>query len=257
MSPTDAKKYIAALDLPAIPITEVHQGPGEDAAVVFDKAKNQAQVVGSGLFSFTKGVTDEVRTFVSDSALLAQLVANKKFSVETQTKEWFNAYAEVLTNVGWVLQSGEWNDYKGEGTIAEVHEQVVAILTTVLSGAAALPIITSAVDALKKMQPGSSWLTIFSRETQKARIARFQVGLVEQAANADAQVTLLYCIITAQKSITQVLVFKFKAEKAAFKASVNKVSINSASIKNNGTAIQQRVLDFQNAFMSSIKDLQL
>ena len=53
---------------------------------------------------------------------------------------------------------------------------------------AALAIIVSTVNALKGMNPDSSWLTIFSRESQKAKIARFQIGLVEQQEAGDISI---------------------------------------------------------------------
>ena len=41
------------------------------------------------------------------------------------------------------------------------------------------------------MNADSPWITLFSRESQKAKIARFQIGLVEKEENADVLVSLL------------------------------------------------------------------
>src|SRR5688572_15407014 len=99
-----AQGFVSQIDLAGTPRGIVHQDTAEEAGEVFNKAKDQAQVVGSGLFSFAVGVTPEVREAISDSALLAQLVANKRVDFETSPRDWFKQYAEVLTNVGWVLQ---------------------------------------------------------------------------------------------------------------------------------------------------------
>ena len=252
------KSYLRSLELPPIPSIAIHQGVADETTAVFDAAKNQAQVVGGSLFSFVQGVTPEVRTAISNSALLAQLVANKKYSAEANPLDWYRVYNEVLHNVGWVIQTGEWNKYEGKGTIAEVHQQLIEVLGAAITGGPAAALIKSAIDALTKIQKdqaNGSWLRIFSRETQKARISRFQVGLAEPGADADVFITLLCCVINASKTVTEVLVFKFKAENADFTANLGKVSVNKDSIEAIGPAIRQKVLDYQTAYLSSIKDL--
>ena len=227
-----------------------------EAGEVFEKAKIQAQVVGSGLFSFAQGVDAEVREAISDSALLAQLVANKKFSAEQAPLEWFRAYAEVLQNVGWTLQEGGWTDYTARGNAAEVHEKVIEVLTVALGPApAALAVVIASWNALKGMQPDSSWLTIFSREAQKAKVARFQIGLVEKEEAGDVFVSLIACLIEAQNTITQVLFFKFKDARASFRANNAKASINRASLIDLGPTIRGKIRAYQVDYLSSIVDL--
>ena len=75
-----ATEFVKSIDLSGTPRGILPQDAATDAGEVFDKAKSQAQVVGSGVFSFAQGVTAEVRQAISDSALLAQLVANKQVS---------------------------------------------------------------------------------------------------------------------------------------------------------------------------------
>jgi hypothetical protein len=249
-----AKQFIKLADLP--PAAFVPMGAAAETADIFDKAKSQAQVVGSGVFSFARGVTAEVRQAISDSALLAQLVANKKTSSEQQPLEWFKAYSDVLQNVGWTLQEGSWADYTAKGTAAEVHEKVIEIMTVALApSAAALAIITATINALKAMNPESPWITLFSRESQKAKMARFQIGLVEKEENADVFVSLLACLVEAQNTITQVLLFKFKDAKASFRASGAKVSINRPDLVDLGPAIQAKVRVYQADYLSSVLDL--
>ena len=103
-----------------------------EAGEVFDQSKNQAQVVGSGLFSFSQGVDAAVREAISDSALLAQIVANKRVSAEKAPLEWFTTYSEVLQNVGWTLQESGWNDYTARGSAVEIHEKIVEVMAIAL-----------------------------------------------------------------------------------------------------------------------------
>lgn len=254
--PAKARNYVKKIDLFGIPRTVLPMGPDEEVGEVFEGAKKQARLVGSVLFSFEQGVTTQVREAISDSALLAQLSANKKASVETDPMGWFHHYSEVLQNVGWTLQEGGWVDYTTRGTSAQVHEKILEVAAAALAPTvAALAIITASVNALKGMDPESSWLTLFNRESQRAKIARFQIGFVNTDAQGDIFVSLLACLIEAQSNITQVLFFKFKDAKATFRANSAKVSVNKASITDLGDAIREKTRAYQRDYLSSILTL--
>jgi hypothetical protein len=251
-----AKEFVKSVDLGGIPRTAVARTAAQEGNEIFEKAKTQAQVVGSGIFSFSQGVDATVREAISDSALLAQLVANNRGAFDTKPREWFKAYREVLENVGWTLQGAGWTDYPAAGTAVEVNQKIIEVMTAVLGAApTALAIISSTINALKAMRPESSWITIFSRESQRAKIARFQIGLVEQKADADVFVSLVACLVEAQSDITQVLFFKFTTTSAKFSASDSKVSINRAALSELGPAIRSKIRDYQSAYLSSIKNI--
>jgi hypothetical protein len=251
-----AHHYVKSLDLKGTPRAILSEDAAEEASEVFDKTKTQAQVVGASLFSFAQGVDTAVREAISDSALLAQLVANKRKDIETDTAGWFKEYAAVLGNVGWTLQDYGFSDYTTKGAAAEVHEKIIEVLKVVLGPTpAALTILTAAIATLKGMKPDSSWLTIFERTSKKAKMARFQIGLVETAENGDVFVTLLACIITAKDTLAQVLVFKWREAKATFKAQSQKVSINRAALTDLSPAIRSKVRAYQSDYLSSIQDI--
>ncbi|MFC3742491.1 hypothetical protein [Paractinoplanes deccanensis] len=223
---------------------------------IFDAAKAQAQVVGSGLMSFAQGVTPEVREAISNSALLAQLVANKRASAEKDPIAWYSAYTQVLQNVGWVLQESGWADYTAKGQAAEVHEKIIEVLSVALGpSVAALKLLQSAIDVLKAMKPDTSWLTIFSRETEHASIARFQIGLVEPGENDDVFVSMLACLVEGSSSVTQVLFFKYRAEHARFKGNSAKVSLNRAALEDLGPEIRKKVRAYMTDYLSTITDI--
>lgn len=69
----------------------------------FDKAKEQAVVVGSAVLSFDVGVEADFREAVSDSALLAQMIADKSHDAAADPIAWFDAYFDVLGNIGWAI----------------------------------------------------------------------------------------------------------------------------------------------------------
>lgn len=254
--PSRAVAFVKSIDLSGTPRGILAQDAAAETGEVFDKAKTQAQVVGSGVFSFAQGVTANVREAISDSALLAQLVANKKTSAEEDPLKWFAAYSTVLQNIGWTLQEGQWTDYTAKGTALEVHEKILEVMTVALGpSAAALAIITATVGALKAMNSSSPWITIFNRESQKAKIARFQIGLVDKEESGDVVVSLLACIIEAHNNITQVLFFKFRDAGASFRANGVKVSINRPALADLGPAIRSKVRAYQVDYLSSVLDV--
>jgi hypothetical protein len=251
-----ARQFVNSIDLSGTPRGVVPQDTAADSREVFDRAKSQAQVVGSGVFSFAQGVTAEVREAISDSALLAQLVASKKVSATQNPLDWYSAYSDVLQNVGWTLQEGGWTDYSAKGTAIEVHDKILEVIAAALGPApAALAIITATINALQSMNASSPWITIFSRESQKARIARFQIGLVEKEENSDIFISMLACLIEAQDTITQVLFFKFKNAGASFKANSGKISINRPALIDLSPLIRTKVRAYQMDYLSTVLDV--
>jgi hypothetical protein len=254
---TQAKLFVESIDLRGTPRSIIRQDAAADAGIVFDKAKDQAQVIGSGLFSFQQGVTAEVREAISDATLLAQLHANKQIKFEENPEKWFGSYTEVLQNVGWDMQDLGWNDYSADGTQAEVNEKIIDLLTVALSAApTAILVMTAAMKALRDMNPNSPWITLWSREVQKADMARFQIGLVNMEDNgSNARINLVACILSAKSALTQVLFFKWKDAHAAFKAATRSASINPASAKELGPIVRDKIIAYQKDYLSSITDL--
>jgi len=252
----EAKNYIESIDLRGTPRSIRGQDAATDTGVAFDKTKTQAQVVGSGIFSFEQGVDAAVREAISNSALLAQLHANKQVKFEEDPERWFGLYGEVLENVGWTIQDQGWNDYSADGTQAEVNEKIIDLLTVALGASpTALAVITSTINTLRGMAPNSPWITIFSREVQKANMARFQIGLVSTDERGDVFVDLVASIVSATNEITQVLFFKWKDAHASFKARTQKVSVNRLSLTDLGPTILGKIRAYQADYLSSIKDV--
>lgn len=252
----EQRQYIASLDLSGIPRPIVEMDAATEAGEVFNKAKEQAQVVGSGVFSFAKGVDEEVRKAISDSALLAQLVADKRANSEEDPLAWFKIYCDVLKNTGWVLQEKTFDDYTSTGNAAEVHDKIMEVMTAALAPSpATLLILAATMKALKGMDANSSWMRIWSREAQKAQIGRFQIGLAETDPHGEVFVSMLACLMEAQQTITQILFFKWRDAQATFKARASKVSINRGSIRDLNSQIVAKTRAYQNSFLSSIQDL--
>jgi hypothetical protein len=251
------KDYISSADLSDLPRPIIEQDAASEAGEVFEKTKQQAQVVGAGILSFADGVDEETRKVVSASTLFAQLVTKKRSVAEDDPLSSFRVYFEVLQNIGWTVQDQQWNDYTASGNAGEVHEKILEVMTAALGPApATLLILAATVKALKSMNPGSSWLQIFNRETQKARYPHFQVGVVEVTPDGkDVVLSLLACLVEADQTITQVLFFKYRQAHASFKAAASKATTDRASIASLHDEIRRKTREFQHSYVSSIRDL--
>jgi hypothetical protein len=251
-----AIEYVSEAELPAprivAQVAKFEEGPALDAT------KNQGQVVGSGLFSFAQGVDAEVRQAISDSALLAQLIANKRVPGGEPVLKWYGAYFEVLTNIGWTIQASTFEQYKASGNAAETYDQIIKVLAAaIVPATTALAVLMAGINALKSMTPKSSWFTIFKRDSEKGAIARFQTGLVEKGTEADVRVALLASSIEGNNTTTQVLFWKVKHSEAKLKTRSAEVSINRRAMLQLQPKIQEKIGDYQTDYLSSIQDLKV
>jgi hypothetical protein len=254
-----AKEYVRALELPLRRGFEAFERGYEAVDTVelnFDELKNQAMVVGSDIVSFVKGVTPERREDIVNSSLLAQLVAKKRVSDPTQIYDWYNAYFDVLMNIGWVVQDRGFATYSEASEDFEAHEAILAVAASLLGpGAGALAVIKATLDALKSMSANSPWITLFNRESQSANTARFQVMLAEQGDDAQFLVSLMAFGLEAGAKLTQVLFFKFRSNEVTLKHLTGKVTIDSDVLSSVRELIKKKIVGFTSNYLEALPDL--
>ena len=86
--------------------------------------------------------------------------------------------ARPETVVG-VVRDGDqcFAEYRESSTDFDAHKAILAVATTLLGAApAALALVKTTIEALQSMDSTTPWLTIFSRESQTSRAARFQMA---------------------------------------------------------------------------------
>jgi hypothetical protein len=195
-------------------------------AASLDAAKNQATVVASDVIAFVNGISAEGREAIINSSLLAQLVTKKKVTDPDDVEGWYRTYFETITNLGWVIQEKLSAEYKQTAMNFETHKAVLAVAATFLgAGATALTLVTSAINALHSMNEQTPWITIFDRESQHAKTARFQITLVEPGPKEQFLVSMLAFGMKADKTITQVLFFSAKMDQVRLRHDSCKLTI--------------------------------
>lgn len=249
----EALKFVDSIQLPeGLPELE----SAETVPFDFDAARNQAAIVGSEIVSFVQGVTEERRRDVVNTTLLAQLAADKRVGDQTNLFAWYDAYFDVLTNTGWVVQTKQFVDHAETSENLHAHEAILSVATSLLGpGTAALQVIQTTLDALAKMDPDSPWITLFNRESQHASSARFQVTLAEQDDDDQFLVTLMAFALTAQASLTQLLFFKFRSNEVKLRQSSGRLSVNETVLDAVRELIENKLGEHSSAFVRGLPNL--
>ena len=100
------------------------------------------------------------------------------------------------------------------------------------------------LNGLKEMDSSSPWITVFDRASQHAHGAKFQVSYVDADAEGAPQISVMCFGIDAQRTVTQVLFFKFSQDSAEFKKANGKLAMSLAQLAEAREVIAQRVHPF-------------
>lgn len=251
-----AVDFVEDLILPLAPAARRGEATGlahQPPPVVFDTTDPQTVVAGSGLISFVKGVTSERRQDIVNSSLLAQLAANKQVADRQNLRAWHDAYFEVLTNLGWVLQERTFQRYRARGDDFEAEQAILGIAAQAFGGAAsAVAIVKSTLDALKSAANGK-WITLFNRECQSAHAAKFQVTLVDADARSDLIVYLMAFELDAKSTLTQVLFFKFRSNDIVFDHASGSVTINPDVLTAVRDPVAQKIRAYVSDYVAAVE----
>ena len=71
----------------------------------FESKVEEAFVVGESIVAFTSNVSTQGREDIRNATVFSQLTADYKYNSEKDSKNWFQFFSDVLTRIGFVLQS--------------------------------------------------------------------------------------------------------------------------------------------------------
>ena len=250
---TSARDYVLNLELPdAGPMLETVRAPGTSGEVSFS-GDPQAMVVGGQLAEFSKAVPADLRSAVADGMLLAQLAANKATAQAGDVFQWYDKYVEVLQNVGWQIQDFQFQRQQLDGQDLDVHEAIIPVVAAMLGPQlAAASLVLNLLQGLQQMDKDRPWITLFDRASQHASGAKFQVAYVDAEALGQPQIALACFGIRAERTITQVLFFKFSAQGMEVKKAEGKLGVSVERLKSARDALAARVTPFVDDFVKSI-----
>lgn len=245
ISPSD---YVLSLSLPEV-------GPRFEAAPAPLEFSNrrEAVAVGAQLAEFADTVAVELRGPIADSILLAQLAANKAAGASHDVVQWYDKYIEVLQNIGWQVHDLEFQTQTIRESNADVHKEIIPVIAAMLGPqAAAASLVVSVLKGLNEMDASTSWIALFDRASQHAHGAKFQVSYVDVGADGQPEITLMCFGIRAERTIVQVLFFKFSEQSAELKTGTGRVRISMQRLNSAKEAIANRVQAFVGEFVQNI-----
>jgi len=245
----EAAAFVEALELPP---AAKRRSVNKAATDAIAGTKSQAMVVGADVVSFVAGTDPRLRTAIMHCALLAQLAANRKVPSRENIRSWYEAYFDVLEQLGWVIQDRGFSEHHEKGDDFEAHQAILSIAATVLGPApAALKVVESTLTAMTATAKGS-WMTIFQQESQTGKAARFQVTVAEPASRRGVVVYLMAFELDAKTSLTQVLFFKFRSMDIRLRHSSGRIAIDTDLLAAVAASIAKRVDDYVQSYVENI-----
>jgi hypothetical protein len=206
--------------------------------------KKQGAVVDSNLVVFPEETPKRVREAVCNWTLFAQRAATKQVDRE-QTKEWVDAYLDVLLHTGWAVreEASAWSEEHVFGSV--VHQKILDLVTVALGPIpGALALVTAALTSLQGMNQRSKWITLFDRRAKSASSTGFSIANVDPHAAGSAQLRSIDFRVEARKTLTQFLFFKFTSEEARMFKRGMVLFISADALEELAPSIEQRVVAF-------------
>jgi hypothetical protein len=214
---------------------------------------DMAVLVGSQIVGFAASVNAEIRPHIANAFLLAQLAANKKASKSKgRSKDWYEAYIDVLTNIGWVVEGDANSMQEVAVRNSDMHREIIPVIEAALGPAvAAASTITKVLKGLSNISKDAPWITLFDQQSQRAHANQFQISNTT-GTTANPSIKLVGFELDASASVTQVLFFKFSANKAKLRKFESSMSVNSEVFEGVKTAIAQKLSGLTSQYVSKI-----
>jgi hypothetical protein len=252
ITPDLSHQVIRQAKLPPVPRRK--RGPADEPPVELRASEAQSLVVGSGLIVAAENVPVQTREDLINCTLFAQLAASGAVPDPKETAQWYNAYFNTLTALGWAQSDTQFQEYRFESKNAEAHEVVMQVIAALLGPqAVALAVVKTALAALQSMNENSPWITLFDQQSRSEKFARFQVATAQLDPNGLLQTALVGFQLKAKSRLTQVLFFKFSSSETTLKYAAGKATIYEAALADQRAEIAQRLAAYRRAYVGQVK----
>jgi len=254
--PNSATNFQESVRLPRPPVElEATLGAEPVPPVTYTPDKEQTVAIGSQIAEFAADVPANIRPQVSNAFLLGHLAANREIQDSGGGKsQWYARYVDVLANIGWLVESDMESVREISGSNAEVHKEIIPVLTAILGPAvAATTIVVTVLKGLADMDKDSQWITLFERESQRASANQFQISYASVDEGGNPRISLACFELDAKRSLTQVLFFKVSSTEANLRHFSAELGINSAVFNQVQGIVEERIGKYVSSFVADIK----
>lgn len=254
LSSAASKAYVAGARLAPLPKSGVRSaGAVARAGVELLDTEAQALVVGSSLVVAAGAVPRQTREDLVSCTLFAQLAASGKVTDPKKVAEWYAAYFEALTALGFVQHDTRFETFKSRGSKIEAHESMVAVLTDLLGpGAAAVDLVVEALAALRSVSENGPWIALFDRQSSAVDSARFQVATAQLEGTGLVEISLVAFDLESKVSVTQVLFFKFAKKETKLTYASGKATLFEAALGPLREQVAERLQAYRSAYVGAV-----
>ena len=236
---------IEAIELP-VTLATAAAAPDLPALPNYKTGVPQAVVIGSQIAEFAANVPVELRADVANCFLLAQLAADKWIETHPHTgeKTWYNSYVATLRKCGWVVEGDESELKSVDGAGAQVHEQVIGVLSLALGPAvSAVSMVLGVLKGLQAMSKDQPFFTIFDQASNREEAEVFQISYVGVGSVAkEPSIRLAAFRLEATASVTQILFFKFQSAHVRLRSFSSTLSMDAAIFAEVRKAVFDKVM---------------
>lgn len=241
----------SAADTEAQPATATPTAPSEP---VYTDAVDQGFLVGGQIVSFDAQVTPANRAAAVNSCLLAQLHASKlqpNPASAADLAQWHAAYLNVLTNIGWVLQSGVQSEQKIADAGAKVDKALLDLISALIPGGAAIAVVQKIIAGIEKLGNSDPLITLYQSRTVEQNVIEFGASLGSEAASGFL-INVVECAVTVQTNHQQVLFFTWDASQADVSGRRYDLSLSEDVYGAISSQVMEKVKPFVQTYVSEL-----
>jgi hypothetical protein len=256
--PPKVRAFVETAPLPKPRSSPARGAVTKDITPPVSVGNTSAVVVGPQVTGFMDGVDPTMRGTVTQSMLLASLVAQQSSGGGPEKVDWYIAYENALRSQGWSLGAEQQRSYDAQSKKLDVHEAVIDFITAVGVGGPAYLLVVAALNAMKKVGDNQPWITLFDRETHVESVAGFNVAVVSDSSPQTSDgngvsMQLSNFNLHGSTALTQVLFLKFQETKLTIAANGVACGISHDQLTALQMPLRERLSAYVTDFIANVK----
>lgn len=249
----NVEKYLETLELPALSVKKESTFESAESGPATLTGEDQVIAIGSQIAEFASSVAEDIREDISNSLLLAQLAADKAAGTPDNAQEWYNAYIDVLKNIGWLVEDASWNMQEFDGVTAEVHKAVIPVITAAL-GASGITsaLIIDLLNGLAEVSKDQPWITLFDKASKRAYGGQFQISYIHTPPGGKPVMVVAFFGLEGDTTLVQVLFLKLSESSINLSQGKSSLSINEEAFRDAAPKVQKKVAGYVSDFIDNL-----
>lgn len=212
--------------------------------------RKSASIVAGNLVSFTANLSGQDKHDVQNSILLAQLVASGKYDRNDKSKEWYDYYFDILTNLGWIIQSAPFIPYEASGSTVKIQEAIIGLLAAIATQDVIL-IVKQALDALKSLHQKNKGFVIWDRSTHSKKNANFQLSAARKD-NTSIALSATNVYFTASQTDTKFLWISYSKARVSLQYKNSVLTLNEKVYSDIRDSVAEKLKDRRSDYVDNL-----